>query len=46
MKPTAIAAGTLLALLYLAACALVWNEQHQNRVNPHLCPLCGEETKQ
>jgi hypothetical protein len=42
MKPSALAAGALLVLLYLGACALAWHEQRQNRINPKLCPLCGE----
>lgn len=44
MKPSAIAAGALLVLLYLAACALYWREAAQPNLN--LCPLCGKETKQ
>lgn len=43
MKPSAIAAGALLVLLYLGACALYWHEAAQP--NLHLCPLCGKEAK-
>lgn len=44
MKLSSLAAGALLVITYLGACALYWNEQRHNRINPHLCPLCGQKT--
>jgi hypothetical protein len=43
MKPPALIAGIILALIYLGACGLYWHESSKPNLN--LCPLCGKETE-